>query len=127
MTKYLRFFGLAFAVVALSGCASLSSFTNTPGSRHAAKVTLTVYVEVVQPAMIAYGRLPDCNPAPKPLCKDHGAWVKIQAASAAAHSAIQTAAPLLFGNATDPDGKIDKALLEIDNAQTAFAEKAGAL
>lgn len=120
MTK-LKLTALFLAACYVSGCALFSGSQTT---LDATKKTLTIYTSIVQPAIITYGSLPDCsaaNPLLK-LCKDHEAWLKIQAAAKAAHESIQAAVPVLNGEVPDI-GQLESAVTAVDAASTAFASK----
>ena len=109
------------AIIALGGCALFSGSQTT---LDATKKTLTLYTSFVQPAIITYGSLPDCSPSNPmlKLCKDHEAWLKIQAAAKAAHSSIQAAAPVINGEVPDI-GQLQQAITDIDGASNAFGSK----
>lgn len=119
--KFLSFLTVAVVASALSACALFSGSQTT---LDATKKTLTIYTSFVQPAIITYGSLPDCSPANPALkiCKDHAAWLKIQAAAAAAHASIQAATPVLNGEVPDI-GQIDDAIGKIGAAQATFNSK----
>ena len=119
MKTVLRILGLSIVATLFSACALLSQFTGADqDARYTAKVALTAYADFIQPAILTYGHLPDCNPAPKPLCKDHTAWVKIKALEATASSSVAAAGDVL-ASGTDIT-KINQAITDIDAVQTAW-------
>jgi hypothetical protein len=120
MNRYLRFFGLGIAVVALSGCQYLSAVGDADtGARRAAKVALTAYADFVQPAILTYGRLAYCDPAPKPLCRSRTWWPKIKAYEATASSSVAAAGAVIDSGGSD-QGKINQAITDIDAVVAAF-------
>lgn len=109
----------------VTGCAMLSNLSGADtNARYAAKVALTAYADFIQPAVLSYGHLPDCNPAPKPLCKDHGAWQKIKGYEATASASVAAAGAVLASGADD-DGQLTKAITDIDAVQAAFIAAKG--
>lgn len=126
MRRILNVLFAATIATGMAACALLQATGTDDDARRAAKVALTAYADFVQPAIITYGRLPTCGPsAPKPLCKDAGAWSKLKASDAAATSSILAAQAVLEGTATDT-GQIAQAIADINDAQAAFKTAKGA-
>lgn len=110
-------------VSANTGCQSTTGTQTPQGVMKAAQVSLTVYRDVFQPAVLVYGRLPDCPQAT--ICKERAVLTKIQAADLAATKTITAAQPVLNGSLPD-GGQLASALEAISNAQKAIADS-GAL
>jgi hypothetical protein len=125
MRRILHVLFAATLTVGVAACALLQQTGTADEAMRAAKVALTAYADFVQPAIITYGRLPTCGPnAPKPLCKDAGAWAKLKAADAAATSSILAAQSVLEGTAADT-GQIAQAIADINAAQATFKQAKG--
>lgn len=124
MRIILKTLTIAGLTLALTACALLQQVTGVDrDARYSAKVALTAYADFIQPAILAYGHLPDCNPAPKPLCKDHGPWQKVKAAEDVASSSIAAAGDVLTSG-TDM-GKINQAIADISAVEAAFKAAKG--
>jgi hypothetical protein len=125
MQRILHVLFAATLTTCITACALLEQTGTGDEAMRAAKVALTAYADFVQPAIITYGQLPTCGPAaPKPLCKDAGAWTKLKAADAAATSSIVAAQAVLEGSSSDT-GQIAQAIADITAAQSAFKEAKG--
>lgn len=85
----------------------------------ATKVVLTGYVDIYQPAVIAYGSLPDCPGAT--LCRDRVVLDKLKAADAAAMAVLQTAMNVIDGKTQDSGGDVQRALSAIQAAEVQIA------
>lgn len=85
----------------------------------ATKVVLTGYVDIYQPAVIAYGSLPDCPAAT--LCRDRAVLDKLKAADAAAMAVLQTAMNVIDGKTQDSGGDVQRALSAIQAAEVQIA------
>jgi hypothetical protein len=124
MRSLLRVLLAATALVLVTACALLRHTGVDDEAKHAARVALTAYADIVQPAIITYGRLPTCDPrSAVALCKDAAAWAKIKAADAAATSSILAARSVLDGTAVD-NGELARAIADVTAAQAAFKQTA---
>lgn len=123
--KLFRTLGAAVALMALAACAHNDGGQVDPGQtiRNASNMALTTYGDVFQPALIIYGRLPDCPKAT--ICKERAPLDKMKALDAKAVAAISAARPVLNGSTIDK-GELGKALAAIAEAQAAIANS-GAL
>ena len=125
MQRILHVLFAATLTAGITACALLQQTGTDDEAMRAAKVALTTYADFIQPAIITYGQLPTCGPAaPKPLCKDSGAWTKLKAADAAATSSIVAAQGVLEGSAADT-GQLAQAITDITAAQSAFKQAKG--
>ena len=125
MRRILHILFAATLAVGVSACALLQQSGTDDEAMRAAKIALTTYADFVQPAIITYGQLPTCGAAaPKPLCKDAGAWAKLKAADAAATSSILAAKGVLEGSAAD-SGQIAQAIADVTAVQAAFKQAKG--
>jgi hypothetical protein len=125
MRRILHILFAATIAVGVSACALLQQSGTDDEAMRAAKIALTTYADFVQPAIITYGQLPTCGAAaPRPLCKDSGAWAKLKAADAAATSSILAAKSVLEGSAGD-SGQIAQAIADVTAAQAAFKQAKG--
>lgn len=118
MTRVLT--ALCMAVV-LTACTWTQDLVDND-VRRKAKVALAAY-EATQQAMLIYGHLPACDPASGVLrfCRDAVIWSKVKAADKIAVIAINQAAPVLQGEATDT-GQIIGALTAIENVKNVLRE-----
>jgi hypothetical protein len=125
MQRILQVLFAATLTTGITACALLEQTGTDDAAMRAAKVALTAYADFVQPAIITYGQLPTCGlAAPKPLCKDAGAWAKLKAADAAATSSIVAAQAVLEGSSSDT-GQIAQAIADVTAAQSTFKEAKG--
>ena len=125
MQRILHVLFAATLTTGITACALLQATGTDDEAMRAAKVALTAYADFVQPAIITYGQLPTCGPAaPKPLCKDAGAWAKLKAADTAATSSIVAAQAVLDGSSSDT-GQLAQAIADINAAQAAFKQAKG--
>lgn len=105
-----------FALVALAGCA-----TNSPDVKQAARIAITTYADIYQPAVLTYGKLPNCEPQVVSfICKDPAVLVKLKAADLAVTNSIVAAQPILDGRAIDA-GELTAAISAIMQAQSTIA------
>lgn len=117
-----KFLAVALMGVMLSGCSAIQSVVGTGVATDAvqsAKYALTTYVDIYQPAVIAYGGLPDCGTGPV-LCKDRSILDKLKAADAAAVKSIVAANDVLNGGKIDA-GEISAAISAIQQAEATIA------
>lgn len=110
---------IAAAGLMLVGCASIDQALNSSDARKATLVALTTYGDIYQPAVIAYGRLPDCQPEVVRICKERPVLENLKTADAAVSSAVDAAADVLSGKVYDP-ATIQKVRDAIAKAQTAI-------
>lgn len=119
-----KFLILPLVAVVLSGCALLQGSAAGNDALKATQLALTTYVDVYQPAVIAYGTLPACPGAV--LCKNPATLKKLQAVDAAAVATITAAKGVLEGTVTD-GGQIAQAQQAISIAEQQIAASAGPL
>lgn len=117
-----RLFTAAVLALCLAGCTSFSADTATDGKR-AVQAALVAYTGIYQPAVIEYGRLPDC-PA-TPLCRDRALFAKLAAADQVVRTSANVANPVLHGDVPNT-GQLTALINAITNAQTQVA-RAGIL
>lgn len=116
---------LSFAAVGLlmGGCALFSG----PAGQDAlkgAQAAITTYVDVYQPAILAYGQLPVCGSAPVVvLCHDKAVYAKLKAVDLAATKSIVAAQAVIEGSTSDTGTEISDALSAISAAERAIASE----
>lgn len=127
--KTLKAFALiGLMAVALSGCAALQNAVGegvVADGKKAAVAALTTYADVYQPAVIFYGRLPDCPAAP--VCKERAVLTQMQAADRVAVRAINDAKVIIDGASSGTSaGQLAALQTALANAQLIIASS-GAL
>jgi len=120
--KLLRL-GAALALMVLGACTTAQTDSAKSAYLVAVKGALTTYADVFQPAVLAYGHLPDCPQAA--ICKDQPILDKMKAADLAVSSTLEKARPVLDGSMSD-GGQLAQALLAVQQAETTIANS-GAL
>ena len=112
--------------VLLCGCTSLqATLDGSAGdARKAIQVGLTAYRDIYQPAVLLYGKLPDCPTAV--VCRDPAAFRAMQAADKAATKAINDTKTIVDGLEGDSNGKLQALQTAIQDAELLIA-KSGAL
>lgn len=119
-----RLLAVLALTAALGGCTTLQGVigsTATQDALQAARITITTYADIYQPAVIAYGRLPACGSAGAPvLCKDAAVFAKLKAADLAVTKSVTAAQGVLEGTATDA-GQITAAINAITQAEATIA------
>lgn len=110
---------LAVALAApMAACTTTGTVQLPAQVLQATKLALTTYADVFQPAVITYGRLPDCPAAA--LCKDRAILNKLKAADAAVTKTVVAVQPVLDGKLPD-SGQVADALTAITSAEAAIA------
>lgn len=122
MKLFRSFAAAAFLCLGVAACGTFAggggSSAPSPAILKSAKAVLTVYGEVYQPAVLFYGRLPDCPQAV--VCKDRPVLDKLKAVDLATTKAITAAQPVLNGQLPD-GGQVADALAAVAAAQTQIA------
>lgn len=128
MNKLRNLLSAAAMSLALAGCASMGATpTGAPptvgtvqaDAVKAAKAVVTLYADLYQPAVLAYGRLPDCPGAT--LCKDRAILNRLKAADLVASTAIEKARPILDGLASGSGIEIQDAVKGVQAAESLVA------
>lgn len=105
---------LTFAL--LAACASV------PSGATAARAAITTYVDVYQPAVIAYGHLPVCGSfGSGSICHDLKVYADLKAADAAATKSIVAANDIIGGGGSEND--LDAAIAAVVAAERIIASK----
>lgn len=113
--KFLKF-ALAGALALSLGACALLGDSGATSALNAVRTTLTSYSEVYQPALLVYGRLPDC-PANGAPCKNPTLWVTLKEVDAKTTKAIVDAQPVLNGSVLD-QGQVLDALTAVQDAKS---------
>lgn len=106
---------ITFGAMALlfGGCATVDLAKDD--ALKGAKTAITIYVDVYQPAVLTYGRLPKC-PGPV-LCHDVGVYAKLKVVDLATTKSIVLAQAVLEGKSEDTGAEINDALAAISAAE----------
>lgn len=115
--KLLRI-GVALALLAIGACTTAQTDGVKGSALKATQVALTTYADVFQPAVLAYGHLPDCPQAI--ICKTRDTLNKMKAADLAVSSTLEAARPVLNGGKSDT-GQLANALQAIAQAEATIA------
>lgn len=116
-----RLFLIAATAALLCGCQAIQGSIGdnaTKDAMKAAQVAITTYADIYQPAVIAYGQLPECPAAT--FCRETAIFNKLKGADLAVTTSIVAAQEVLEGKAKDT-GQITAAILAIGAAEQAIA------
>jgi hypothetical protein len=115
---------LATAAFLLCGCTTLQGLIGPTASQdalQAARITITTYADIYQPAVIAYGHLPVCGaPEATMLCKNPVIFAQLKAADLAVATSLKAAQAVLEGTLSD-SGQITSAISAIQQAEASIA------
>lgn len=102
----------------LAGCAS----NLEQDAVRSAQIAITTYVDVYQPAVLAYGRLPQCGPSAPVICHDIFVYADLKAADLATTKSILAARAVISGK-PGAGTELSEALAAISAAERSIASK----
>lgn len=109
----------AVAMMALSACAMIPDSPAATDAKGAVKVAMTAYVDIYQPGVLIYGRLPTC-PVQAPVCHDPAVLARLKAADLTVINVVVKAQSVLEGKTSD-SGELTAALNAISSAEAEIA------